>query len=205
MLTLTNLAKMATQIREVKADHDSTGGILTCICTNVPVGLVRLSVCLSVCLSLCPSVCLSVRPSVRLSVSLSVRPSVCLSLLFAIPLRPLHRSSRARCRAPSSPRPTNNKSAPLRPPSPPPSSRRPSARNRRRRRLRPPLRRDTPLDSRPLHPRRRHSTHRNSSRRRRPTDNKLRCRTVKYFVCTPTVNTRISPPPSCCPTCGRWP
>eukprot|EP00742_Colponemidia_sp_Colp-10_P009271 GILJ01010098.1.p1 GENE.GILJ01010098.1~~GILJ01010098.1.p1 ORF type:complete len:473 (-),score=76.56 GILJ01010098.1:157-1575(-) len=32
-------AKMATLIRQVKADNDSTGGVLTCVCTNVPIGL----------------------------------------------------------------------------------------------------------------------------------------------------------------------
>ena len=32
-------AKMATLIRKVKSDHDSTGGTATCVCTNVPAGL----------------------------------------------------------------------------------------------------------------------------------------------------------------------
>ena len=32
-------AKLATMVRHVKADHDSVGGVITCVCRNVPVGL----------------------------------------------------------------------------------------------------------------------------------------------------------------------
>ena len=32
-------ARIATMVRQVKADHDSVGGTLTCVCRNVPVGL----------------------------------------------------------------------------------------------------------------------------------------------------------------------
>ena len=32
-------AKLATMVRQVKADHDSVGGVVTCVCRNVPVGL----------------------------------------------------------------------------------------------------------------------------------------------------------------------